>query len=182
LIGIFLTTSLAVGVLLFNFKAGYQPELISYLFGNILAVSWTHVYWVLPIALMISVFLILLNKSLTFLTIDRDNAFLAGVPATFYELLLYIALAIAVVLGVRLVGIILVGALLVIPPSIAKLTANSFKSFQLQSVILSELIVILGLVASYYLDWPAGATIIATGGLLFVLVFFATLLTGGKKS
>lgn len=181
LIGIFFTTSLALGVLLLNFKAGYQPELISFLFGNILTISWANLYLILPIAGIIILLFLILNKEMTFLTIDRDSAFLAGIPATLYESLLYVSLAISVVLGVRLVGIILVGALLVIPASIAKLTARSFLSFQWLTVIFAELIVVVGLALSYFLNWPSGATIIVFGGFLFLFIFLITLITAWKS-
>ena len=80
----------------------------------------------------------------------------------------------AIVLGVKIFGIILITALLVIPPATSRLLTHSFRSFFVTTMIISEVIVSVGLLLSFYWDLPSGATIVLTGTALF---FLATLLT-----
>ncbi|MBI4133030.1 metal ABC transporter permease, partial [Candidatus Uhrbacteria bacterium] len=106
---------------------------------------------------------------LTLMTIDRDTAWLKRVPVVPLEISFYIALAVAIVLGVKLLGIILVSALLITPATIAQLIARSFKAMLGTAIIAGVSSVTIGLIASYYLDLPSGATIILTATALFVL-------------
>ncbi len=170
-IAIVFTSCLALGIILLNFYQGYQPELISYLFGNILTISQFDVVNILIFSILIILILSLLHKQFLFTTLDPIGAKLAGLRTDLYDLLLYVILAVAIVLSIKIVGIVLVSALLVTPSASARLMAQSFKSFIAFSVILSLLIVFLGLALSYYLDLPSGATIVLTGTSFFFLIF-----------
>lgn len=170
LIGIMFTASMALGVVLLSVIPGYQPELISFLFGSILAITVTDIFVIGALAVVIVSWLILRSKHLVFSSIDPDGASVHGVRTELMDILLMIALAVSIVLGVKILGIILVSALLILPPSIGRLVTKSFKSFVTLTIILSEIIVIGGLVVSYYLDTPSGATIILLGSVLFLLV------------
>lgn len=169
IIGIFFTASMSLGVLLMSFKAGYQPELISFLFGNILAIQTFELITIGLLTMIILAFLFKYYRKLTLIIFDRESAYLAGIPVTTLEITLYIMLAIAVVLGVKILGIILVSALLIIPPSTAKIIASSYKSLIVISIILSEVTIIAGIIFSYYFNLPTGATIVLTGTTLFIL-------------
>lgn len=170
-IAIIFTMGMALGVVMLHFYSGYQPELISYLFGNILAVSWTDLKAILAGGIIILGFLAIFNHRILFATFDPIGAHLSGKKPGLYDLLLYIATAVSIILSIKLVGMVLVSALLVIPSAISRLFATSFKKFIIIAVIASFLIVVLGLIVSYYLDLPSGATIILFGGLMLLLSY-----------
>lgn len=174
MIGIFFTASMALGVVLMNATTGYQPELISFLFGSILAVSSSDLILIGICTIVIMTWLLLSQRQLTFLSLSEEQAIVSGVPVRIQTALFYVALAVATVLGVKILGIILISALLIIPPAISRLSTASFRSHLLWSVLFSECIIFFGLAFSFYFDLPSGATIV----LLGTLVFF--LLTGWK--
>jgi ABC-type Mn2+/Zn2+ transport system permease subunit len=171
IIGMLFTSGMALGVVLISLKSGYQPDLVSFLFGNILAIRTPDLMIIAPLAVGIIVFLICNHKSITLMALDVDTAYLAGVRVSLLQIAFYVILAISVVLGLKILGIVLVSALLIIPASTAKLVSRSFKGLIIQSVSFSEAIVLLGIVLSYYLDSPTGPVIVLVGTAVFFLVF-----------
>ncbi len=168
-IAVVFTSFLAVGIILLSFYQGYQPELISFLFGNILMINQFDLINILLIGLVMISGLIIFYRQLLFTTFDPIGAQLAGLRLWLYDCLLYVALALAIVLSIKLVGIVLVSALLVTPSAIAKSFSTSFKNFTSLAIAISCLTVTVGLILSYYLDLPSGATIILTGSCLLIL-------------
>ncbi len=173
IIGILFTSGMALGIILISLRRGYQPELIGYLFGNILAIRRQDLILIVVISLLIMAFILSQKRKLTLLALDREMAYMAGINPDFYQLLLYIMLAAALVLGIRVLGIILVSAILIIPVSTARLSSRSFKSLGLWTVLISEGVMIGGLLLSYYLNLPSGAVIVLTGSTIFSLTFVA---------
>ena len=169
LIGVLFTGGLALGVILISLRKGYQPELLSFLFGSILSVAPQDLAIILAFSAAILVLMLKLRRQFTLLALDRDTAWLYGVHTDALDLLFYILLCVTIVLGVKLLGIVLVSALLIIPPTIAKILAPSFRTLILGSVLAGETFIVLGLILSYWLDLPSGATIILTGVLAFLL-------------
>ncbi len=169
IIGIFFTTSLALGVLILSFSDSYQPDLISFLFGNILSVTQGEALTIILVGMGLLVAFVFLWRKLSLLVLDPEQAKLQGLKTNALTIFLYISLAVAIVLGVKLVGVILVSALLIIPPSSAKLLAKSFKSLIVSSVIIVIIIVFVGLISSYVMDLPAGAMIVIVGFVVFVI-------------
>ena len=167
-IGILFTSGMALGVLLISLTPGYQPELMSFLFGNILSISMDEIWILIVVGGFVVAFLSIYLRSLTLMSFDKESAYLVGIKVEFLQLALYVVTAVAVVLGIKVLGIILVSALIIIPVAIGKLFARSFKSLIGLSFFISLMMVILGLFASIYLDWPSGPTIVLTGTLLFV--------------
>ena len=170
-IGLIFTFGMALGVLLISFRSGYQPELIGFLFGNILTIRQSDLILILTLGLLIGIFLFVFRRRITLLALDREMAYLAGANPDLLQLAMYVVLALSVVLGIKILGIILVSALLIIPVSISKLISRSFRNLVIGSLILAEVIVLAGLVISYIFDLPAGATIVLTGTVLFFAVF-----------
>ena len=170
-IGLVFTSGLALGVLLLSLKSGYRPQLIGFLFGNILTIKQTDLIIIATLGAVISVFLVIFRRPIALLVFDREMAYLSGVHPDFLQLALYLTLSVSIVLAIKILGIILVSALLIIPVSIAKLVSRSFKNLVLWSVCLSELIVTLGLIVSYQFDLPTGAVIVLIGMFIFSLVF-----------
>lgn len=181
IIGLIFTTGLALGVVLLSMQKGYQPELISFLFGNILTLGMSDVILIGIAAVVILGVIIATHRPFTLVVLDRTTAWLRGIPVGAYEFFFYIVLALAVVLGVKLLGIILVSALLIIPPTTAKLIAGSFKGLLITSGIAGEAAVLSGLVISYYADLPSGATIILAGASIFFIVLISKELVGALR-
>jgi zinc transport system permease protein len=167
LIGIFFTASLALGVVLMSFSRGYQPELVSFLFGSILAVS------PLDLALMLGLTVIILGwlmshfRQLTFMSLSEDAARVDGVAVETQTSLLYVALAVATVLGVRVLGAVMVSALLIIPAAAARLLTHSFRSYFWVATVISLGSVLGGLILAYLLNLPAGAAVVLVAAAVF---------------
>ncbi len=167
LIGILFTASMALGVIIMSQSAGYQPELISFLFGSILAIRPEDILIIAAFTAIILMWFGGSLKQLTYIAFNEDAAAVAGMKTKTQTLLLYIALAIATVLGVKILGIILVSALLVLPPATGRLLSTSFKSYLWMSLLISEIVIVAGLTLSYFYDIPSGATIVLFGACLF---------------
>ncbi len=175
-IGMLFVTGMALGILLLQFHDGYVPELVSYLFGNILSVRPPDLLIMVFIGLAVFAALVLFRRAFTFIAVDPEGAELSGMNRTRMELLLYIVVSIAVILSIKLIGVVLVSALLITPSAIGKTIAWSFASLEGIAVVASIGIMILGLLAAYVFDVPPGASIVLTGTAAFlvtrVVVFF----------
>lgn len=170
-VGLIFTFGMALGVLLISLKRGYQPELIGFLFGNILMIKSLDL-WLIGIAsVFISGLLFFFRREITLLSLDQEMAYLSGIRTNLLQLAMYVVLAISVVLGIKILGIVLVSALLIIPVSISKLISRSFRKLVIRSVLCAEVIMIAGIFLSYLFDLPTGAAIVLTGAVLFFAVF-----------
>lgn len=166
-IGVVFTTGMALGIVLLQFADGFVPELVSFLFGNILAIKQSDVYVMVAGAVVMLALLWRYNRSFLFMITDPVGARLAGIKEYSLSWLLTVMIAVAVVLSIKLVGIILVSALLIIPATIAKRVTSSFSAFQTGSAIIGALVVVVGLLLSVWIDIPSGATIVLTASGLF---------------
>jgi zinc transport system permease protein len=171
IIGMLFTSGMALGVVLMSLKGGYQPDLVSFLFGNILAIRSVDIAIIAALSLLIIIFLAYNHKNITLMALDVDTAYMAGIRVDLLQITFYIMLAVSVVLGLKILGIILVSALIIIPASTAKLVSKSFKGLIVRSVIFSEIVVVVGIALSYYLDSPTGPMIVLVGTAGFLAVF-----------
>ncbi|MEY4744212.1 MAG: hypothetical protein RL272_157 [Candidatus Parcubacteria bacterium] len=178
IIGIFFTASMALGVVLMSFSRGYQPELVSYLFGSILAIRTVDVAITAALSAAIMTWLVLSFRQLTYLSLAHESAEVSGVRADVHTAILYVALALATVLGVKVVGIVLVSALLVLPPAASRMLTGSFKEYFSGSILLAELMMLAGLAISFAYDLPSGATIILVGTAVFILAALIRAVSG----
>ncbi|MBU4421556.1 metal ABC transporter permease [Patescibacteria group bacterium] len=179
-IGIIFTSGMALGILLISLQPGYQPELISFLFGNILAIKNSDMFIIGGMALAIFAFIFIYFKQMTLLALDEELAYTSGVKTKILEPVFYVILAASVVLGIKILGIILVSALLILPTATAKTLSSSFKSLILSSVLFAEIIVLVGIYISFVFDLPTGPVIVLSGSGLFLLSAIARGIT--KKS
>jgi zinc transport system permease protein len=160
---------MAAGVILLDLTPGYNVDLMSYLFGSILAVPASDL-WQMG-AIGAGVILIVTWYYNDFLAMSYDDEFarLRNVPVTFLYCLLLGMIAVTVVMIIRVVGLILVIALLTIPPFIAEKFTGSLRSMMVVSSALSCLFTLTGLWLSYVLNLTSGATIILVAAAGFVL-------------
>ncbi len=169
LLGILLPFSMGLSVLLFSFLPGYQPELMTFLFGNILSVTWENVNLLLGFVILAALILYFVKDKILAVTIDPLYAKITGVKTRRYEALYHVMLALTILAGVKLVGVILMNALLVIPASAVSMHARSLKTLVLATPAAAALVTISGIIASALLDTPSGATIAVLSGLLFAV-------------
>ena len=168
-IGIFFSFSMALGALLIALRRAYTFDLSGYLFGNILGVSSFDLVITAFVTFGFGLFVILFLQKLLFVTFDPCVAEVSGVRIHWIESLLLIFLAIVIVVSIKMVGIILVSALVALPASFGLLLSRGYRTVLLISVLFSLLILIGGLFLSYLLDTPTGATIVVLGtGLYFI--------------
>jgi len=180
-IGIIFSFGMALGVFLISLKPGYQSELVSFLFGNILAIRRADIGLIGILSGLIILYVIKNLRSLTLLCLDKESAYLAGVKSDRMLLILNIILAVAVVLGIRIMGVILVSALLVIPVATAKIFSKSFIALLIMSIFFGEAAVISGLIISFSKDIPAGPAIVLSGTLLFASISLVFNILAGRR-
>jgi len=173
-IGVFWAAGMSLGIVFVSLSTGYAPDLFDYLFGNILAVSWSDVLMISFLTLAMLVLVALLYKDLLILSFDPSYGEAVGLPARELHLLLLCMVALSVVVLIKIVGIILVIALLTIPGAIGRQHAQSLKRIMTLSILLGASFVLVGLTISYQLNIPSGATIILAAAATF---FVSTLLT-----
>ncbi len=175
-IGIFLAASMALGVLFLGFKKGSTANLFGYLFGSILSILPTDLPWIVALVGLVLVLLLLFVKELYFYVFDEDMARVAGVPVDLLYFGILLLLALTIVASMKLVGVILVTALLIIPGSAARLLTTNIVRLLAISVAIGVLSVLAGLTTAYLLDLSPGAAVVLT---LFA-VFLACLAVSGR--
>ncbi len=168
-IGIFFAVSMAAGVIFIALRQRYTGEVFSYLFGNILGVSSSDIVAISVLAALVLGVILAFFKEIFFFCFDERLAAVSGLPTRFLHYLLLILLALTIVISIKVVGIILVSAFLVIPGATAKLLSTSIKKMLIISAAIGIASSLIGLFVSYHLEIPSGATI--------VLVQFLTLIT-----
>lgn len=169
-IGIFLAVSMALGLLLLSLKKTYTAEILSYLFGSILAIGRNDILLMSIFAVLALAFIFGFYKELVFFTFDESLARISGIPTGFLHYMLIALLAVLIVAAVKLVGVILVTAYLIIPGATAKLFAKKFFHLSLGALLIGVLTSFFGLYASYAMNIPSGASIVVVQFLAFVFV------------
>ena len=169
IIGVLWAVGMAVGIILIDLTPGYHVDLMSYLFGSILAVPPADLWLMLPLDGFILLVVLLFYKEFVALSYDEQFAFVVGIPVKTLYLLLLGMTALSIVMIIRVVGLILVIALLTIPPFIAEKYTRSLGQMMVLSSILGILFTLSGLWLSYTFDLTSGATIILVAGLGFFI-------------
>ena len=170
-IGVLWALGMAVGVIFIDLTPGYNVDLMSYLFGSILAVPTFDLWIMLAMDIVIVVLVAYFYQGLLAMSFDEEFARVRGVSVRGLYFMLMVLTAMSVVMIIRVVGLILVIALLTIPPFIAERFSRSLASMMVVSILLSLVFVLSGLFFSYKFDITSGASIIVTASV----VFFGTL-------
>lgn len=163
------SVGMAIGMIFISRTPGYNVDLMSYLFGNILMVSQEKLYLMAAVDAVIVLTVGLFYKQFVALSFDEEFARLRGVPVTFFYLLLLCMVALTVVLLIQVVGLILVIALLVLPAAIAGQYIKSLAGMMWLAAILGTIFTSTGLAISYEPDLPAGSTIVLLTGGVYLL-------------
>ena len=169
IIGVMWAIGMAIGIIFLSLSPGYKADLMSYLFGSILAVSTMDLWLMAGIALLSLVFMLLFYWKLLALSFDQTFTTVRNVPVGPLYLAMITLIGLTVVIAMRVVGLIMVIALLTIPPAIANLYLKDMRAIMALSAALSMLFCTVGLIISYVLNLPSGAVIILVAGLAYVL-------------
>jgi zinc transport system permease protein len=168
LIGALWAVGMAIGVLFIAKAPGYQSDLMSYLFGNVLLVPRESLWFMLALDLVLLAVVAAYHRQFLAVVFDEEFARLRGVPVTFFYLLLLVLVAVTVVLLIQVVGLILVLALLTLPAAVAGHYVHSLGRMMLFATLLGSLLSLSGLALSYQPDLPAGPTIILLAGAVYI--------------
>ncbi len=173
-LGFILPFFMAVGVLVLSLTPGFQPELLSYLFGSILTVSWEGLAAIAVVGAIVAVVLVRRGRALVFAAFDPDGAHAAGLGVATLLTVHHVLLALVVIASISVVGIVLVNALLVIPAATAKLLARSLGQMFILAPLLGIGSVLAGLLVSSWVDAPSGPAIVVIAGMLFLVAWART--------
>lgn len=172
LIAAFWSVGMATGILFISQTPGYNVNLMSYLFGNILLVSGPDLLRMLVLDMVIIIVVRLFYREFLATVFDEEFARVRGVNIELYYILMLSMIALTVVLLIQIVGLILVIALLILPSASVTQFVGSLPGIMLYSVLLSIAVTFTGLAVSYQPDLPSGAVIILVAGLVYVLSVF----------
>jgi len=169
-IGVITSAMFAVGIAIVSVSSMSRLS-DALLFGNVLGVTVRDVLLVAGVAVASAAVVFLRYRQMLFSTFDPEVAEVSGVNTAWVDLLLALILASTITVTMRVVGVMLIAAMLVIPPVIARLLTDSFHRMLWISVATGALCGFVGVYLSYYLDWPSGATVVLTATTLFILAY-----------
>ncbi|HWI41966.1 MAG TPA: metal ABC transporter permease [Verrucomicrobiae bacterium] len=168
-IGIVSSLGVAGGIIIASLAGGFNVDLFSYLFGNILSISGVEVRISLALFVLVLLAVFLFYNDLFAVTFDEELARTSGIRTGRINTILVLITALVVVLAMKVVGIMLVSALIILPSVTALQLAQGFRGALLLSVLTAVVAVTTGIFVSFSLNLPAGATVIVVNFLLFCL-------------
>jgi zinc transport system permease protein len=151
-----------------SLRQGFAPDAVAYLFGSILTVTPTDL-WAMGLVALGVMALLPLWPDWAYATFDRELALADRRPVLLHDYLLAALVALVVVVSVKVVGIVLIAAFIVIPAATARLVSQTFAAMTLRAVGIGAFSVLPGLAAAYLFDIPAGSAIVLTQALFFLL-------------
>lgn len=179
-IAIFYVSAFALGVLVISRRSSYTPDLISFIFGDILGVSQADLLGELVLAVVVVGFVLAFYREMVMVAYDPSMAAAAGVRASFFEYALLVLIAVAVVVALQAIGIVLVTAMLIIPPATASLLARRIPQIIAISFVLSVGASVVGLYASFHADVAASPAIVMAATAAFAVTLAATTRRGAR--
>jgi ABC-type Mn2+/Zn2+ transport system permease subunit len=177
-IGIVTTASFAGGIALLNRYGQARKSIEAVLFGSVLGVSWVDIAAILAVSLAVGAIVLFAYRAFLFATFDPQVATVSGERVAAIEVMLMVMLSVTILVTMRVIGTLLISALLVIPAATARMITNSFSRMLMLSPLIGALCCLVGMNLSYHLDTSAGATII----LVAAAVFAATYLLAGRRA
>lgn len=171
ILGILFPSTMALGVILLRLTPGYRTDLVAYLFGDILTVSGADVGITVVLAAIVGAVLLIAGKKLFSIALSEDLAKSEGINTAAYELLFLLTLAAVIAMAIKLVGIVLVTAMLIIPAATAQNLARSIMGMFAISIVASLVAVSVGMVGSAILDVPSGPAIVLAATFIVIASF-----------
>lgn len=168
-IGILFVAMFSVGVLVLSTRQSYTPDLFSFVFGDILGISMPDVRNAAVLGVLVLLFLAAFSRELLFVSYDAAMARTTGVPARFFEYAMLVVIAVSVVVALKAIGIILVNAMLIIPPAAASMLATRLHHIMLLAVAFALAASLVGMHVSFHAGLAASPAIVLTGCVIFVV-------------
>jgi zinc transport system permease protein len=166
LIGIIWALGMAVGIAFIYITPGFAPDLMTFLFGNILTVSRLSVCIFFLLVLTVVLFVVIFFKGFVLITLDEEYARARKLPVNSLKIGLMLLVALSIVTLIQIVGIVLVIALLTMPVAAGSELSSNFKKIMALSILIGILACMGGLALSYLVEFPSGASIVLIGGVL----------------
>ena len=175
------TGALAVGTVAASLSPGSNVDLNGYMFGSTLALSESDLIWSIALAaIVIPIYCLVYNRIFS-VTFDPSFAKATGVKVRLYDTVLALLSAVTIVIGMRFMGTLLISALIVFPPMTAMRLMKSFKGVVILSALLPVIGFTVGLIASYFLESPAGASVVCVELIMFIIASVISWLKKLKK-
>ncbi len=172
IIGVLWAAGMAFGVLMIDLSKGYYVDMMSYLFGSILAVPLETILFMALLDVIVVVTVALFFKEFIGMSYDEEFSIISGVPVKTLYYILLLLISLSVVLLIRVVGLILVIALFTIPASIAEMFTKNLRNIMIIASLLGVFFTLCGLLLSYHLNITSGATIILVAVAAYLISFF----------
>jgi zinc transport system permease protein len=171
-IGIFFASSMALGIVLISLSKAYTIDLFGYLFGNILAITSGEVLLSVILSVIVIGVILLFLKEIFITTYNEEIARVSGISVRAINILFLVALAVSIVVSMKIIGIILISALLVIPGATAQLFAKNLYFMIIASCGVAVISTVLGLILAYQFDIAPGGSIVLTATAIFFIALF----------
>ena len=159
-IGMVATAALAVGVLVSSLSSGFKNDVYNYMFGSLYGISAGDVWLSVALSSVVIALFLLFFHRIFAVTYDEIHAQATGVNVRFYHFMISFLTAVTVVLGMRMMGTMLISSLILFPALTARRLVGSFKAMTLAAAVISVVCFLIGLVLSYALDLPTGASVV----------------------
>ena len=176
------TSSLAIGVMAVSLTSGMNTDVNNYLFGSILAMSDADVVLSVGLSVVVLILFLLCYSRIFAVTFDESFARATGIHTGAYNILIAVLTAVTIVLGMRMMGALLISALIIFPALSAMRVCKSFKSVIILAACISVFCFLVGLLVSYLFNTPTGATVVIADLVVFLLCCVAGALRGVKRS
>ena len=180
LLGILAHSTLAFGMLILSLSSAVQINLVGYLFGDLLTISTVDLWWVAGCAAVVATLLAVYWNGLLAVTVHEELARVEGVPVDRLHAMMVLMVALLIAVSMKIIGVLLITSLLIIPPAAARRLAETPEQMALGASVVGGLAVCGGLLMSYYLDTPAGPSIVVAACAFFLLSYLAPALLGRK--
>ena len=167
-IAVISSTALAVGVIVASIT-GLNTDLNSYLFGSVLATSNSDAVMCIILSIIVILLFLLFYNKIFAVTFDENFSKATGIRPSIYNMIIAVLTALTIVIGMRIMGTLLISALIIFPSLTAMRLCKSFKSVMITAGMLSVLCFLSGLTASYYLDIPTGPTVVISNCIMLVV-------------
>lgn len=181
-IGVLTTASFAIGVVLLGLSPKVNKSIEATVFGSVLGVTSTDMWLVIAVTVVTVITVVLRYRVLLFTTFDPEVAAVSGVRTDRVDALLMLLLSASILASMKVLGVTLIAAALVIPPTIARMLTNSFGRMLWLSTAIGSMMGLSGMYLSYHLDVSSGATIVLVGFVAFAIAFAATGTRGIRRT
>lgn len=173
IIGILASLGLAIGVIISSITTGFNIDILSYLFGNILAITQQELVFAIIGSISILSIIILFYQEFMAISFNTEQAKISGLPVSRLDIVFSIITALTVIMSIKLAGALLISALLILPASSSLQIAKSFRQTIIFAIIIALISILFGIVFSFVGNIPTGATIVTINTIIFFGIILA---------